>query len=117
MSGVALTMISPSMVRPMRNTPCVEGCCGPMLMKSWSDLSPGTFSETVPVNALLIEAILDMDVVLAQRMAGDEIRREDLGQIRMAVVAHAQKIEGLALLPVRGLEQAGQAGRRRPLAR
>src|SRR5258708_29889457 len=29
---MALTMVSPSRVSTRRNTPCVEGCCGPMLM-------------------------------------------------------------------------------------
>src|SRR5258708_16142087 len=29
---MALTMVSPSRVSTRRSTPCVEGCCGPMLM-------------------------------------------------------------------------------------
>src|SRR5208282_1337922 len=31
MSGTALTTFSPSSSRSTRSTPCVEGCCGPML--------------------------------------------------------------------------------------
>src|SRR5580704_12281802 len=31
MTGSALTTISPSISRITRNTPCVEGCCGPIL--------------------------------------------------------------------------------------
>src|ERR1051326_8379060 len=32
MSGTVLTTVSPSRVTISRSTPCVEGCCGPMLM-------------------------------------------------------------------------------------
>src|SRR5882762_7558729 len=30
-SGTAFTTVSPSSSSKMRSTPCVEGCCGPML--------------------------------------------------------------------------------------
>src|SRR6266446_4834928 len=30
-SGIAFTTVSPSSSNKMRSTPCVDGCCGPML--------------------------------------------------------------------------------------
>src|SRR5215472_13675263 len=40
MSGTALTMVSPSRVSTRRNTPCVDGCCGPMLIVMVSRRTP-----------------------------------------------------------------------------
>src|SRR5689334_1937513 len=40
MSGTALTTVSPSMVRIRRSTPCVLGCCGPILIVMVSTRCP-----------------------------------------------------------------------------
>src|SRR5258708_40268280 len=117
MSGTALTMTSPSTVRPTRRTPCVDGCCGPRLMNIWSVLRRPTVWLSGWTGASFIVAILDMGVIFAQGVPLQEIGGQDLGQVRVAFVVHAEKIEDLSLLPVRGLEQADEAGRGRGLAR
>src|SRR4051812_36490011 len=102
MSGTAFLMISPSMVRAMRSTPWVDGCWGPMLMNIWSVLIPPTvslFAGAAGVWRSLIEAVLDVDVVFAQGMPLQEIGGQDLGQVRMALVVHAEQVEVLPLLP------------------
>src|SRR5688572_17930232 len=101
-------MSSPSMVRPTRSTPWVDGCCGPRLMNIWSVLS--CFSGRTSGAALVIEAVLDVDVVLAQRVPDQEVRGEDLRQVGVPVELDAQEVEQLALLPVGALEESGQAG-------
>src|SRR5665213_4634869 len=105
MSGTALTMISPSTVRPTRRTPCVDGCCGPRLMNIWSVLRRPTVSLSGWTGASYIVAVLDVGVIFAQGMSLQEIGGQDLGQVRMAFVGHAEEVEDLAILPVRGLEQ------------
>src|SRR3569832_1393994 len=117
MSGTALTMISPSTVSPTRSTPCVDGCCGPRLMNIWSVLSLPTVSLSGWTGASFIIAVLDVGVVLAQGMALQEVGGQDLGQVRMALVGHAEQVEDLALLPVGGLEEPRQRRGRRRVAR
>src|SRR6185312_1324326 len=117
MSGTALTMISPSTVNPTRSTPCVDGCCGPRLMNIWSVLSLPTVSLSGWTGALFIVAVLDVGVVLAQRVSLQEVGGQDLGQVRMSLVGHAEQVEDLALLPVGRLEQAGQRRRGGGVAR
>src|SRR5437867_2289328 len=118
MSGTALTMTSPSTVRPTRSTPCVDGCCGPRLMNIWSVLRRPTVSACEAERSRsFIVAVLDVGVIFAQGMSLQEIGGQDLGQVRMPLVNHAEQVENLALLPVRGLEQADEAGRGRRFAR
>src|SRR5919199_6007118 len=54
MWGVHLSTVSPSSSSTRRSTPCVEGCCGPMLMVIVSPLVAGSMprSTVMPVGRL-----------------------------------------------------------------
>src|SRR6266496_2505786 len=45
MSGVHFTTISPSSTSSRRNTPCVEGCCGPIEIVIWVSSGRSTTSD------------------------------------------------------------------------
>src|SRR6266850_1172626 len=134
-SGVALTTISPSSTSSSRNTPCVDGCCGPieivicvssgrstisncggMLMVLISlFLLIGPIGLTGPIgrqtkNQPLFQAIRFIPPqrkVLAQGMALPIIRQKNSSQIGMFVENNTEEIEGFALVPVRGPPNAG----------
>src|SRR5947199_10649585 len=117
MSGIASFMTSPSARTTKRSTPCVEGCCGPMLRVMSSVESPpsacgrctSTSKPVRPILRRLQEAfargrdavvLLGLDEVLAQRVARPVLRHEDAAEIGMPLEGHAQEIEDLALLPL-----------------
>src|SRR5262245_32425449 len=119
-SGIALFMTSPSARTTKRSTPCVEGCCGPMLRVMSSVTTPPPFcdrsiSTSKPMSPIAAPlylqqaltrgrdavVLLRLDEVLAQRMPGPVLRHEQPAKVRMSCEAHAQEIEALALLPVR----------------
>src|SRR3990170_5930318 len=91
MSGWTSTMFSPSSVTMRRSTPCVLGCCGPMLSMSSSvrtgmSLTPGLGRRGDPPAQewLLADLLLEFQEALIQRFrsrraAGDvDVHRDDL---------------------------------------
>src|SRR5438270_8743690 len=97
MSGIMRTMVSPSISSSRRNTPCVEGCCGPMfrIMVLSSVGSSTGLAFKWPILPIALHRI-----ILAQRMAFPVFRHHDAAEVRMAKKAHAEQIEQLALKKV-----------------
>src|SRR5437667_211044 len=118
MSGSASFMISPSARTTKRSTPCVDGCCGPMLRVMSSVASPPFTSRVTstsnPDNPPILPSglqqafprrrdamvLLRLDEVLAQRMAGPVLWHEQAAEIGVPLEHDAEKVERLALLPV-----------------
>src|SRR5436309_9019131 len=136
MSGIASFMTSPSARTTKRSTPCVEGCCGPMLRVMSSVERPpsacgrctSTSNPARPIGSLrrLQQALtrgrdavvlLGLDEVLAQRVSRPVLRHEDAAEVGVALEDDAEEVEDLALLPVGVAPQAGHRGDDRIVAR
>src|SRR6185503_3368483 len=120
MSGIASFMTSPSARTTKRSTPCVEGCCGPMLSVMSSVTTPPSESERCTstsnparliASSCLEQALsrgrdavvfLRLHEILAKRMSRPVLRHQDAAEVRMVLEGHAQEVEHLALLPVGG---------------
>src|SRR2546426_5638684 len=118
MSGMASFITSPSARTTKRSTPCVEGCCGPMLRVMSSVARPpsrvsrctSTSNPARPISASRLQQalprgrdaviLLGLDEVLAQRMPRPVLRHEDAAEVRVALEDDAEQVEHLALLPV-----------------
>src|SRR5437899_8791781 len=119
MSGIASFMTSPSARTTKRSTPCVEGCCGPMLRVMSSVERPpsacgrctSTSNPARPIGSLrrLQQALtrgrdavvlLGLDEVLAQGVSRPVLRHEDAAEIGMPLEGHTQEVEDLTLLPL-----------------
>src|SRR6185503_20673111 len=118
MSGIASFMISPSARTTKRSTPCVDGCCGPMLsvMSSvtrppltWRSMSTSNPPRLIRPSSGLQQALsrrrdavvlLGLDEVLAQRMARPVLGHEEAAEVRVPREVDPQKLEHLALLPL-----------------
>src|SRR3954466_13483276 len=123
MTTSASTTFSPSRRSTTRSTPCVLGCCGPMLMtsSSVSNIAPRTASRS-KVGGLLInvrsflrlaglqpvERVFHQQfarpferIVLPLRKALPVVRHQNPPAIRMAGEIHAEHIPPFALEPVR----------------
>src|SRR5512145_1823877 len=127
MSGIASFMISPSARTTKRSTPCVDGCCGPMLSVMSSVTSPPltcrSMSTSKPPRLIrpssgLQQALsrrrdavvlLRLDEVLAQRVPRPVLRHEQAAQVGVSREVHAEEVVDLALLPLRVRPHAGQA--------
>src|SRR5882762_10596960 len=118
MSGMASFITSPSARTTKRSTPCVEGCCGPMLRVMSSVARPpsrvsrctSTSNPARPISASRLQqalprgrdavVLLGLDEVLAQRVSRPVLRHEDAAEIGMPLEGHAQEVEDLPLLPL-----------------
>src|SRR5437870_1671996 len=135
MSGMASFITSPSARTTKRSTPCVEGCCGPMLRVMSSVARPpsrvsrctSTSNPARPISASRLQQalprgrdpviLLRLDEVLAQRMPRPVLRHEDAAEVRVALEDYAEEVEDLALLPVGVAPQPGNRGDNRIVAR
>src|SRR3990172_4523566 len=103
----ASVMRSPSSVTRKRKTPCVDGCCGPMLTTSGSVLTATELSS--PQVRVLIgetpetrpESAGQSHKVLAQRMSREAFPKHDPLEIRVTSEVDAHEVVRLALLQVR----------------
>src|ERR1035438_6015498 len=100
---------SPSSLRMTRNTPWVEGCCGPILRTSSVESKNVASGILMSLTAFDIQVFLDPavvllkdTVVLAQRVALPFLRQQNPPHVRMAVELDTEHIEHLALQPVGG---------------
>src|SRR5437867_292970 len=100
---------SPSSLRMTRNTPCVDGCCGPML--STSSVESKKVDSGIPrllaafdVQVLLHPSyILSQNrIVFAQRVPHPLFRQQDAAHIGMTRELDSEHIEHFALQPVGG---------------
>src|SRR5688572_13867419 len=112
---------SPSSFRITRSTPCVEGCCGPILM-TISLASRKVAWGVASVVAMILLAALDVQVlthpahillqdavVLAQREALPLLGQENPRKVRVIVEADAEHVEDFAFHPVRAAPDAHDA--------
>src|ERR1041385_1641357 len=130
MATSASTTFSPSRRSTTRSTPCVLGCCGPMLSTSSlvSNMAPWTapgVSSALPVllNVRLffcltqlqpVDRILHQQfarpferIILALRKSLPVLRHQNPPAIRMSGEIDAEHVEDLALEPVRRGPHAG----------
>src|SRR3954462_7191110 len=129
MTGLTPTTVSPSSCMMRRNTPCVLGCCGPILSvisfgESDSRISMATPSDTA--EALLaagrrvlalcaVLEVLDQDVlvierpVFPERVAGEVVVQQDATQVRVAHELDAEQVVDLTLLELGAGPERGQA--------
>src|SRR2546428_2767123 len=135
MSGMASFITSPSARTTKRSTPCVEGCCGPMLRVMSSVARPpsrvsrctSTSNPARPISASRLQqalprgrdavVLLGLDEVLAQRMPRPVLRHEDAAEVGGALEDDAEEVADLALLPGGVAAPAGKRGDDRIVAR
>src|SRR5438270_3108702 len=119
MTTSASTTFSPSRRRITRSTPCVLGCCGPMLITSSfvSNMAPCTvwgctllnvcffplLAQLQPVERVLHQHLAGSfeRIVLALRVALPVLGHEDPAPIRVAGEIDAEHVEHFALEPIR----------------
>src|ERR1017187_79136 len=131
MSGASATMVSPSISNTRRSTPCVDGCCGPMLstiecspvpVLPWRLASamtssiPGVIMSGAAIGAISMCAftleprtwylepglpVAFDGIVLAQGMALPVFGHHDAREARVAGKVDAEEVEYLALVKVR----------------
>src|SRR5450432_3339308 len=103
---------SPSSFRITRSTPCVDGCCGPMLSTSsvesrkvWSGIpaslvhgSLAAFNSQVFLHPFLV--LLKNPVILAQRIPLPLLRQQDPLHVRVTRKLDAEHIEHFTFQPV-----------------
>src|SRR6185295_4503884 len=130
MSGSASFITSPSARTTKRSTPCVEGCCGPMLRVMSSVASPSRCTSTSKPASPIVPSgfqqafprcrdavvLLRLDEVLAQRVSRPVFRHEDAAEVGMAVEADAEEVEHLSLHPVGVPPERRQARHHRVVA-
>src|SRR5262245_43104143 len=113
MIGLAFTTVSPSSSSTTRSTPCVEGCCGPMLRVMVSvrtvanlfRLEPRELGRGLhPPRGVVRERhfLVAEGRVLAQRPADPVLGQQDAGEARVARELDAVEVVGLALVPIGG---------------
>src|SRR5438093_7452646 len=117
-------MTSPSSTNSSRNTPCVDGCCGPMLTVSSSRFSrsanvppnwvprPDMSSKGVPAGVVRSVAAIrlardgEVDGLraerlgAAQRVAAPVVGQHDPPQVGVILKLDAKQVEQLAFVPV-----------------
>src|ERR1051326_7209121 len=100
---------SPSSFRITRSTPCVEGCCGPMLRtnsvesrKVWSGIPASLAAFDIQVFLHPSVVLLKNSVVLAQRIALPLLRQQNPFHIGMSRKLDAEHVEDFALQPIGG---------------
>src|ERR1700691_809143 len=127
---------SPSRRRITRSTPCVAGCCGPILMTSsfasrngfsgvsrsrcesevvWSVIrfSLTAFDSQVDLHPLVI--LLQDAVIFAQRMSLPSVGQQNTFHVRMSVKLDAEHVEDFALQPVGSRPDGNGTRQARPI--
>src|ERR671931_416164 len=110
MTGRHWTTTSPSSTSSSRSTPCVDGCCGPMLT-----VNSSRCSLRVSVAAIHVSGDGEVDRLgaerlgPAQRVALPVVGQHDAAQVRVTVEADPEQVEHLALVPVGAGDSGGQA--------
>src|ERR1017187_10029186 len=113
---------SPSSLRMTRNTPWVEGRCGPMLStnsvvsrKVWSGipLSLAAFDSQVLLHPALV--LLENSVVFAQREALPLVGQQDAPHVGVSGEFDAEHVVDLAFQPVGGQMHAHRRLRLKPV--
>src|SRR4051812_28096153 len=101
-------MISPSVRSTSRSTPCVLGCCGPMLTSIssvltsnstivWSGAETVAIKPSTAADAVILQREL---VILAQRVPHPVLGQQNAAQVGVAGEPDAGQVVDLALVPV-----------------
>src|SRR6202011_5575766 len=118
MSGVARVMFSPSSSITTRSTPCVDGCCGPMLrvirclpissgVGCASSMPTLVLSSCMAFLFVLVAVLVAVHrIVLAQWMAFPIGRHHDAAQVGVIAETDSEHVESFALVPVRAAPDA-----------
>src|SRR5689334_15656039 len=129
MCGVTSETISPSVRSTSRSTPCVLGCCGPMLTSissvrtsnsmirgssNWVDIGQLSLSPLLAANSMVFQRHL---VVFSQGMADPIFRAQNPPQVGMAGEIHSAQVVDFAFVPIRRAPNAADAGDLGNLAR
>src|ERR1700736_6462578 len=100
MMGRQWTTISPSSTSSSRSTPCVDGCCGPMLIVISSRSSAaGTELVVRSVSAIHLSGYREIDGLAAERLGASErvalpvVGQHDPLQIRVALKLDTKQVE------------------------
>src|SRR5882762_7195752 len=107
MHSVPITF-SPSSFKMTRSTPCVEGCCGPILrtnsVESRNVVSGMALLAALDVQILPDPALvlLNQAVLFAQREAFPLLGKQDSAHVGVAFELDAEHVEDLAFQPVGG---------------
>src|ERR1035437_10022574 len=113
---------SPSSLRITRSTPCVEGCCGPMLrtnsvvsrkVESGIPRSLAAFDSQVFLHPALV--LLENSVVFTQRVALPLVGHQDAPHVGVPREFDAEHIVDFALQPVGGQVYAHRRLRLKPV--
>src|SRR5215472_7707579 len=114
MSGWQLVMISPSSSISRRSTPCVDGCCGPMLRTMRRTPLCGFGSSTAAADWLgTPDSLICLDprprdrIVLSQRVAFPSLWHQNTPQVGMVPELDTEQIEDFPLVPVRAAPHRG----------
>src|SRR5437773_10622080 len=97
MTGRQWTTTSPSRTSSSRNTPCVDGCWGPMLTVSSSCGSACAID--LPSNGEVHRLATEW-LGPPQRVTDPLVGHHDARQVRMADELDPEQVEDLALVPV-----------------
>src|SRR5277367_4710075 len=104
---MALTMFSPSSSSKTRNTPWVDGCCGPMLRTI-------VFAVPIAVSTVVIDLTYGLTFkkrantlpltlhrkIAAQWSPFELVGQKNATQVRVALETNREQIENLAFQPV-----------------
>src|SRR5574341_1982229 len=111
MYGITSVTTSPSSFNIRRNTPCVLGCCGPILtyissIVSWvrSAISVSCGFISLPQLKTSLKRLVRNQpfvlIVFAQRIPNPILREQNPPEVRMAVEADSHHVERLSFMPV-----------------
>src|SRR5580704_6339476 len=117
MCGVTSWTISPTVRNSRRSTPCVLGCCGPMLTSissvrtsnSTTRASSNCRLMVYPPNSSTPDFVIFQGhfVVFSQRMPDPILGTEDATKVGMAEKANSHQIVGFPLVPIGDAPHAG----------
>src|SRR5215472_10026264 len=99
MTGRQWTTTSPSSTSSSRRTPCVEGCCGPMLTVS-SSLGEDSACAIDRPSDREVDGFAADRLAAAERVAAPVVGQHDAGQIGMPRELDAEEVEHFTLVPV-----------------
>src|SRR5450631_379257 len=104
MSATAVTTFSPSSSSSTLSTPCVEGCCGPML-RTMVFAVPTAVSTVVVVMVYILRAgslaLYFHREIPAKRSALKAVGQQNSPQIRVPFKVNAKQVKHFAFQPVR----------------
>src|SRR5579864_8423203 len=100
MTGRQWTTTSPSRVSSRRSTPCVDGCCGPMLTVSSSRLSGSVSAIRLPRHGE-VDGLTAKWLGAPERVALPFVRQHDPLEIWMSLELNPEQVKELALVPIR----------------